>query len=158
MPGERSCLCNLHRQVCRCRRHAHCGRRHRALREHRRAGRFDFPGICLRVVIYPVRYRNQESTSTGVKKDQGVKHMNRTLERRSLLKTMALGLGTMALPSSFAKKKPAKKLKIGHTCITWGTFPRPGDDATLEPALKDISAEGFWTFETFPEVLANWDK
>ncbi len=84
--------------------------------------------------------------------------MKRTLERRSFLKTMALGLGTMALPSAFAKKKPAKKLKIGHTCITWGTFPRPGDDATLEPALKDISAEGFWTFETFPEVLDNWDK
>ena len=49
--------------------------------------------------------------------------MNRTLERRSFLKTMALGLGTMALPSAFAKKKPARKLKIGHTCITWGTFP-----------------------------------
>ena len=49
-------------------------------------------------------------------------------------------------------------MKIGHTCITWGTFPRPGDDATLEPALKDISAEGFWSFETFPEVLDNWDK
>ena len=84
--------------------------------------------------------------------------MHRTLERRSFLKTMALGLGTMALPPAFAKKKPAKKLKIGHTCITWGTFPRPGDDATLEPALKDISAEGFWSFETFPEVLDNWDK
>jgi inosose dehydratase len=83
--------------------------------------------------------------------------MNRTLERRSFLKTMALGLGTMALPSAFAKK-PAKRLKIGHTCITWGTFPRPEDDATLEPALKDISAEGFWSFETFPEVLDNWDK
>ncbi len=30
--------------------------------------------------------------------------MNRTLERRSILKTMALGLGTMALPSALAKK------------------------------------------------------
>jgi inosose dehydratase len=88
--------------------------------------------------------------------------MNGMLDRRRFLKTMALGLGTMALPSfetAFAKKKtPVKKLKIGHTCITWGTFPRPGDDATLEPALKDISAEGFWSFETFPEVLDNWDK
>lgn len=74
-------------------------------------------------------------------------------QRRNLLKTAALGLGTLAFPSletALAKKKPARKLKIGHTCITWGTFPRPGDDATLEPALKDISAEGFWSFETFP--------
>ena len=82
-------------------------------------------------------------------------------QRRNLLKTAALGLGALAFPSlqtAFAKKPPARKLKIGHTCITWGTFPRPGDDATLEPALKDISAEGFWSFETFPEVLDNWDK
>src|SRR5713226_10541464 len=84
--------------------------------------------------------------------------MNRTLERRSLLKTMALGVGAMALPSAFAKKKQPKKMKIGHTCITWGTFPRPGDDATLEPALKDISAEGFWSFETFPELLETLDR
>jgi len=84
-----------------------------------------------------------------------------SLKRRSFLKTAALGLGSMAVPSlqeAFAKKVSAKKMRIGHTCITWGTFPRPGDDATLEPALKDISAEGFWTFETFPEVLDNWDK
>lgn len=53
---------------------------------------------------------------------------------------------------------PARKLKIGHTCITWGSFPRKTDDTTLEPALKDISAEGFWAFETFPEILDNWDK
>src|SRR6201996_4075614 len=87
--------------------------------------------------------------------------MTRSLPRRSFLKTAALGVGSLALPSfdaAFAKGVPAKKMRIGHTCITWGTFPRPSDDATLEPALKDISAEGFWTFETFPEVLDNWDK
>ena len=72
--------------------------------------------------------------------------MTRSLPRRSFLKTAALGVGSLALPSfdaAFAKGVPAKKMRIGHTCITWGTFPRPGDDATLEPALKDISAEGF---------------
>jgi inosose dehydratase len=90
--------------------------------------------------------------------------MNRIRERRSFLKTLALGLGTMAIPGTmpaFAKKNstPARKLKIGHTCITWGTFPpKSGDDTTLEAALKDISAEGFWSFETFPEVLDNWDQ
>ena len=81
-------------------------------------------------------------------------------QRRNFLKTAALVWAPWPFPSlqAFAKKPPARKLKIGHTCITWGTFPRPGDDATLEPALKDISAEGFWSFETFPEVLDNWDK
>src|ERR1700749_515326 len=94
----------------------------------------------------------------GAMKELG---MTKSLERRSFLKTAALGLGSLAVPAfekSFAKGVPAKKMRIGHTCITWGTFPRPGDDATLEPALKDISAEGFWSFETFPEVLDNWDK
>ena len=54
---------------------------------------------------------------------------------------------------------PARRLKIGYTCITWGTFPRDATSAaTLEPALKDISSEGFWGFETFPEVLEDWDN
>lgn len=80
------------------------------------------------------------------------------MERRDLLKTIALGAGAVAVPSAFAKKAPARQMKIGHTCITWGTFPKPGDDVTLQPALKDISAEGFWSFETFPEILEDWDK
>src|SRR6185369_2320124 len=89
--------------------------------------------------------------------------MNIIQERRSFLKTLAFGLGTMAisdLKPAFAKKTPAKKLNIGHTCITWATFPPKGgqDDTTLEPALTDISAQGFWSFETFPEVLDNWDQ
>jgi inosose dehydratase len=60
------------------------------------------------------------------------------MRQRNLLKTAALGLGTLAFPSmpaAFAKTPPARKLKIGHTCITWGTLPHPGDDGTLEPAL-----------------------
>src|SRR4051812_18615595 len=53
----------------------------------------------------------------------------------------------------------SRNLKIGHTCITWGTFPRGADaGATLEPAVKDIAALGYWGFETFPEVLEDWDK
>src|SRR5581483_8644098 len=52
-----------------------------------------------------------------------------------------------------------RNLKIGHTCITWGTFPRgPEASATLEPAVKDIATLGYNGFETFPEVLEDWDK
>ena len=77
------------------------------------------------------------------------------IDRRSFAKTLALGAGAAAIPAGAA---PARKLHIGHTCITWGSFPRPGAEATIEPALRDISAEGFWSFETFPELLDTLDQ
>lgn len=87
--------------------------------------------------------------------------MNTMIGRRKVLKTLALTVGaaSASLPDALAKRSRAKKLKIGHTCITWRTFPpRAGNDDTLNVALKDISAEGFWNFETFPEVLDSWDQ
>ncbi len=84
--------------------------------------------------------------------------MNATLERRSVLKALALGLGTVAVPGLRAAVKPPRRLKIGYTCITWGSLPHSGDDDTLEAALRDISAEGFWSFETFPEILESWNR
>jgi inosose dehydratase len=77
------------------------------------------------------------------------------IDRRSFAKTLALGACAAAIPASAA---PARKLHIGHTCITWGSFPRPGAEATIEPAMRDISAEGFWSFETFPELLDTLDQ
>jgi len=69
--------------------------------------------------------------------------------RREFLGTAAAGVLLGA---------PARKIQIGHTCITWGTFPRgPEASATLENAVKDIAKLGFWSFETFPENLADWD-
>ena len=81
--------------------------------------------------------------------------------RRNVVKTLALTVGTACVHSSdvFAKSGKRKKMKIGHTCITWRTFPaKTGNDQTLDLALKDISAEGFWYFETFPEVIDDWDQ
>ncbi len=81
--------------------------------------------------------------------------------RRQFIKSLALTAGAVSagLPDAFAKSQPTRKLKIGQTCITWGTFPRnSGNDDTLNLALKDIAAEGFWSFETFPEVLDDWDQ
>jgi inosose dehydratase len=81
--------------------------------------------------------------------------------RREFLKGVAVSAGALCASrlDAFAKKVPARKLRIGYTCITWNTFPaRSGDDATLDLAMKDIAAEGFWYFETFPEVLDNWDQ
>src|SRR6185369_4326649 len=67
----------------------------------------------------------------------------------------------IAVAATAASLKAAvpRNLKIGHTCITWGTFPRGAEaSATLEPAVKDIAALGYHGFETFPEVLEAWDK
>jgi inosose dehydratase len=72
--------------------------------------------------------------------------------------TSTLGLGASALALRRLPAAPVRKLKIGHTCITWGSFVRPGAEATIEPALKDISGEGFWSFETFPELLETLDQ
>ncbi|HEY6990756.1 MAG TPA: TIM barrel protein [Bryobacteraceae bacterium] len=72
------------------------------------------------------------------------------MTRRTFTTTLAAGAG--ALPLIAAKRR---KLKIGYTCITWGSFPRAPE--TLEPAMKDISSLGFYSFETFPEILDYWD-
>jgi inosose dehydratase len=81
--------------------------------------------------------------------------------RREFVKGIALSTGALcgSRLEAFVKSEPVNKLKIGYTCITWSTFPpHSGDDATLDLALKDVAAEGFWNFETFPEVLDNWDQ
>jgi inosose dehydratase len=83
--------------------------------------------------------------------------MNRSITRRDFTKAVAAGLGTAAVAALQGQGTERRRLKIGHTCITWGTFPRPEAIATLEPALQDIAAQGFWGFETFPQVLAHWD-
>ena len=79
------------------------------------------------------------------------------LDRRAFSRALALGLGAASFPALHAA--PQRKLKIGHTCITWNTFPRrgPEPDATLESALQDIASLGYYCFETFPEVLEDWD-
>src|SRR3954453_17450481 len=76
-----------------------------------------------------------------------------TISRREFAATLA-----GATAASLQAASP-RNLKIGHTCITWGTFPRGAEAiATLEPAVRDIAALGYHGFETFPEVLEDWDK
>jgi hypothetical protein len=58
-----------------------------------------------------------------------------------------------------AYRGAVRKLKIGYTCVLWGSFPGgPERDATLEPAVRVISKLGFYWFETFPEILEHWDE
>src|SRR4051812_22977715 len=83
--------------------------------------------------------------------------MQPEVNRRDFLRTSAMVGAAAAVPGVHAA--PARSLKIGYTCITWGTFPgRPEAAESLEPALKDISSQGFWGYETFPEVLEVWDS
>ena len=76
------------------------------------------------------------------------------MNRREFSKSIAAALGASALPLLGA----TRNLKIGYTCITWGAFPRGWEaSATLENAVRDISSLGFHSFETFPEILDDWD-
>ncbi len=66
------------------------------------------------------------------------------MKRRRFLASMgALGL---ASPAVFGQ--PKRRLKIGHTGITWR-------DPQL--AIKDIASQGFAGFETFGNVLEQWE-
>src|SRR5262249_29426447 len=78
-----------------------------------------------------------------------------TMKRNWNRREFTAALGALATAPFCAAAE--RKLKIGHTCITWGTFPRGWEaSATLEAAVKDIAKLGFYSFETFPENLEDW--
>ena len=77
--------------------------------------------------------------------------MNKQLDRRAFCASLTLGA------TSLAAAPAPPKLKIGHTCITWGAFPKANARAVVEAALKDISSQGFWSYETFPDLLGELD-
>ena len=56
--------------------------------------------------------------------------MDGAITRRNFCHTITAGLGAATVRAA-----PPRNLKIGHTCITWGTFPRGEEaSATLELA------------------------
>lgn len=79
---------------------------------------------------------------------------NNTITRRRFLEISGLGATAMMMPG-MAWSENARKLdiKIGSTFILWGY----GADA-LEPALQDISKLGFRGFETFGQVIEEWEN
>ncbi len=77
------------------------------------------------------------------------------MEMKSSRRDFALALGAglnAALLDSRARGAPARRLKMGHTFITWGLRP---EDA--EPAIADIGSLGYHGFETFGQVLEAWE-
>jgi inosose dehydratase len=88
--------------------------------------------------------------------------MNTTMTRREFTKAMALGAAAVAAgPALLNAAEPIRKLRIGHTGITWNVFPqnasRPTASDNLDPFIKDCAQEGYAGFECFPQNLADWE-
>ncbi len=77
--------------------------------------------------------------------------MKRTFSRRDFSRTAVAGLGAAWLAGSAALAAPARRLKIGHTGITWGYRPE-----NAEQAIKDIAATGYAGFESFGNLAADF--
>jgi inosose dehydratase len=74
-----------------------------------------------------------------------------TMNRREFTRTLTVGLGAASV-SGLRAQTPTRKLKIGHTGITWGFAPR---DA--EQAIKDVASLGYHGYESFGNVLESWE-
>ena len=73
------------------------------------------------------------------------------MNRRTFTKTLALGLAAASLPAVHAQSK-TRRLKCGHTGITWGFAP-----ADAEKAIADVASLGFHGYESFGNVLEAWE-
>jgi inosose dehydratase len=72
--------------------------------------------------------------------------------RRDFLKKIGAGAGAAALLPGLSAQAPAKRLKIGHTGITWGYRPE-----NAEQAIKDVASQGYWGFESFGNIIEAWE-
>ena len=75
--------------------------------------------------------------------------------RRTFTRSLALGAAAAALPGAAdaAGVQAGKRLKVGHTGITWGFKP-----TDAEQAITDVGSLGFAGYESFGNVLEFWDK
>jgi inosose dehydratase len=76
------------------------------------------------------------------------------MNRRTFTKTVLAGIGAAALPA-LPEAQAQKRLKIGITMLIFGAVPRTPEN--LEPALKDCSELGYYSFETFASILEDLD-
>jgi inosose dehydratase len=77
--------------------------------------------------------------------------MDAVLSRRGFSTTIALGLGAAALGGLEAQSP--RRLKVGHTGITWGFKPE-----NAEQAIKDVASLGYHGYESFGNVLEAWEE
>jgi inosose dehydratase len=76
--------------------------------------------------------------------------MTTSLDRRTFTKALVFGLAGAAVPVLNAQK--VRRLKVGHTGITWGFSP-----ADAEKAIADAASLGFHGYESFGNVLEWWE-
>jgi inosose dehydratase len=77
---------------------------------------------------------------------------NSNLTRREFVKIAGMGGAASLFLPSFAIHEAKKKSDIGATFILWGYGAN-----NLEPALKDMSVLGFHAFETFGNVIEQFE-
>lgn len=71
-------------------------------------------------------------------------------DRRTFSKTLAVALAG-AVITPLGAQTP-RRLKVGHTGITWGFNP-----TDAEAAIKDVAALGYQGYESFGNVLEAWE-
>jgi inosose dehydratase len=76
--------------------------------------------------------------------------MSAPVDRRTFTKTIAVALAGAAVQRLAAQK--TRRLKVGHTGITWGFSP-----ADAEMAIKDVGSLGYHGYESFGNVLESWE-
>ncbi len=74
--------------------------------------------------------------------------MTDRVSRREFSRAVGLGLGAAWMASGAVKRR----LKIGHTGITWGYGAE-----SAEQAIKDIGALGYYGFESFGHIIEAWE-
>ena len=73
--------------------------------------------------------------------------LSHQIDRRTFI-----SLGGLTAIAAAASAQPKRRLKIGHTGITWGFKP---EDAAV--AIHDVASLGYQGYETFGEVLVAWE-
>jgi len=74
------------------------------------------------------------------------------MNRRQFTTALGVALAGAAAPDLAAQNTKARKLRCGHTGITWGFRP---EDA--ERAIPDVASLGYNGYESFGNVLEAWE-
>ena len=77
---------------------------------------------------------------------------NQNLNRREFIKLSGMAGAAAMIAPSLLMEEAAKKGEIGSTFILWGYGAN-----NLEPALGDMSKLGYHAFETFGNVIEEWE-
>lgn len=79
--------------------------------------------------------------------------MKNPINRKDFLKLAGMGGAAAMLAPSLAFSAAAEKFGIGSTFILWGYNAN-----NLEPALADMKSLGYHGFETFGQVIEEWEN